>query len=128
MYEEKMVESIGGGRQEISPEPQKVSVASVYTGDCAAPHMGDLLSDREARNGRSSEVIIGDKESVGDLEHGGHLGPQVVEARSAGRLDLAQDRELLVVQKGRGRRWGKWCNSLFHSLFVPHDQHGMLTI
>src|SRR5260221_11355630 len=60
--EKELVDSVGRRCQEITAQSEKVPIARVQTGDRATSHALDLMSDRDARNGCATDVVVGDQE------------------------------------------------------------------
>jgi hypothetical protein len=102
-----MVHSVSGGRQKVSAKAEKVPIAGVEASDRAGPHVGDLMGDRDARDGRATEVVVGDQESVGDIAEGCYLMTNVFDIWSSGWFDLAENAEAFRIEKGGRRRGGR---------------------
>jgi len=57
-----MVDSIGGGSQEITAKAEKIPIPGVQTCNRTTAHTLHFVSDRDARNRRPADVAIGNQE------------------------------------------------------------------
>jgi hypothetical protein len=61
------------------------------------PHRLDLMGDRDAGDGGSPQVVVGDQKHVSRLAQGSDLMAHMHQIRQRGRLNLAHDLETIIA-------------------------------
>ena len=74
-------------------EAENVAIASVDARNRVTSHELHLMSDGDARYGRSSDVVVGDEEGISDGTEHPNLMANVGQIRACGWLDFTQDLE-----------------------------------
>ena len=69
-------------------EAENIAIASIDAGNRVASHELHLMSDGDARYGRSSDVVVGDEEGISDGTEHPNLMANVGQVRACGRLDF----------------------------------------
>ena len=57
--EEELIDAVRGGGEQVPPIPKQIAISGVETRDRPPSHRLDLMSDRDTRDGRTPEVVIG---------------------------------------------------------------------
>ena len=72
---------------------ENIAIASIDARNRVASHQLHLMSDGDARYGRSSDVVVRDQEGIGDGAEHPNLMANVCQIRACGWLDLTKDLE-----------------------------------
>ncbi len=91
--EEQFVDAVGGGGEQVAPEPEDVAVPGVQAGDRPATHPGDLVGDGDARHGCPTDVVVRHEKCRGDRAEHADLVAHPYEVGSSCRLDLTDQLE-----------------------------------
>jgi hypothetical protein len=117
--EQELINSVGGCGEQIAPEAEQVAVPCVEARDRPSSHQSDLVGNRDARHGGTTEVIVRDQERRRDAAHHADLMPDVHEVGLGRRLHLADDMEVaLRVHETRIRREARrvlFCSSRYRA-------------
>jgi len=92
--EQELVNAVSGGGQQISPEPQHVAVPGVEARHRAATHQRHLVSDGDARDCCSTDVVVRDQEPRRDRAQHADLMTHPHQVGPRRWLDLADHLEL----------------------------------
>lgn len=91
--QQELVDVVGGGCEQVSPEAEEIPVACVEASDGPSTHLVDLVGDSHARHRRSANVVVWDQKSRCHLAHDADLVANSHEIGPSGGLDLAYDLE-----------------------------------
>jgi hypothetical protein len=84
---------ICGRGEKVAPEPEQIAVPSVEAGYRSASHLIDLVGDGDARDSRSTDVVVRNQKARSDFGHNANLVPNMHEVGSDGRFDLTHQVE-----------------------------------
>lgn len=93
IHKEKPLDSVGGRGEQIAAKTEPVPVSAVDAGDGFRTHRRDLMRDGNAGDGRSPEMVVRDKEGVGNRRHHSDLLANRIQIRACRRFNLAYQLE-----------------------------------
>jgi hypothetical protein len=74
-------------------EAQHIAVAGINTRNRVTPHELHLMSDSDARNGRSPNMVVGNQECISDRAEHTNLMANMGQIRTCSWLDFTEDLE-----------------------------------